>query len=414
LDYLATFWHELLAVTYEMSPFLLLGFIVAGFLSAFVSSNFVESHLGRGRLAPFKAAFLGVPLPLCSCGVIPVAASLRRHGASRASTVSFLISTPQTGVDSILVTYSLLGGPVAIFRPIAAFISGIVGGFVELVGDKKDGDTVGTVSESSAAPLKERLKKGLEYGMVDLPYDIGRPLVVGLLVAAAISATFPDDLLAGTLGSGLAGIFLMLLFSVPVYVCATASVPMAAALIAKGLSPGAAIVFLMAGPATNAATIGTVWKTMGRRTAALYLATVVVTSVTAGLLLNEIISPEAVKSLHHDHHHGAGWLETGSAIVLVLMLVYSQIRVRTAPAKDLSVVKGGIHFTVAGMTCKNCVASVENTTRSISGVENAVADLTTGAMVVEGASIQTNQIIQALDQMGYQAKVVEEPGEETC
>ncbi|MDE5959958.1 MAG: permease, partial [Muribaculaceae bacterium] len=121
-EFLATFW----AMLCEMAPYLLLGFLFAGMLHAFLPASFYNRHLGRpGFWSVAKAAMFGVPLPLCSCGVIPTAMSMRRQGASRAATVSFLISTPQTGVDSILATGSLLGWPLALIRPIAAFATAL-------------------------------------------------------------------------------------------------------------------------------------------------------------------------------------------------------------------------------------------------------------------------------------------------
>ena len=304
-DFLLRLVIDFWATVGEMSPYLLFGFFVAGLLSVFVSQKLVERHLGgRGLLPVLKATLFGIPLPLCSCGVIQVAMSLRKHGASKGSTVSFLLSTPQTGVDSILVTYSLLGPVFAVFRPLAALVTGLVGGvLVDLFGrGPEDGSLTmadggqrtgngialnppsairNPQSEGSGEhccchhPVSPGRKflNGMKYGFISLPRDIGKPLLVGLVIAALISTVVPDDFFAARLGRGLPAMLVMMLIGIPMYVCASASVPVAAALILKGLGPGAALVFLSTGPGTNAAGLATIWNTLGRRTAILYLLT---------------------------------------------------------------------------------------------------------------------------------------------
>ena len=287
------FWD----VLSEMAPYLLLGFAVAGVISVFLSAAWVERHLGgEGFWANFKASAFGVPLPLCSCGVIPVAASLRRHGAGRGATTAFLISTPQTGVDSILVTFSLLGWAFAIFRTLAAFLSGLLGGaWVSLGAEKSPSPEPQPEScgcgasdcEDSHSPPKSRWRRMLFHGFIELPQDIGPALLVGLVISALITVLIPEDFFAEALGGGILAMLVMLAVGIPVYVCATASVPVAATMMLHaGISPGAALVFLMTGPATNAATLAIVYKTMGRRTAGLYLLSVAASALGAGLLLD--------------------------------------------------------------------------------------------------------------------------------
>lgn len=286
------FW----ATIAEMSPYLLFGFFVAGILSVLVSQQIVERHLGgRGIWPLVKASLFGVPLPLCSCGVIPVSMSLHKHGASKGSTISFLLSTPQTGVDSIFVTLSLLGPVFAVFRPLAAFVTGIVGGtFVDMFERKKEEDSQVppkcTDECCDNAATSHKITKGLKYGFVTLPRDIGKAMLVGLVIAAVISALVPDGYFAEKLGTGIFAMVVMMFLGIPVYVCATASVPVAAALILKGLTPGAALVFLMTGPATNAASFITIWKILGKVTAITYLATVAGCALLAGILLDYIAS----------------------------------------------------------------------------------------------------------------------------
>lgn len=284
------FWHTVV----EMSPYLLFGFFMAGILSVLVSQSLVEKHLGgRGIWPVLKASLFGVPLPLCSCSVIPVSMSLHKHGASKGSTVAFLLSTPQTGVDSIFVTLSLLGPVFAIFRPVVAFITGLVGGILVDVFEGGSQAEKGTLPKCSdeccrGGKMTNRLVSGLRHGFVTLPRDIGRPMLVGLVIAAAITALVPEGYFADKLGTGLFAMVVMMLIGIPVYVCATASVPVAAALILKGLTPGAAFVFLMTGPATNAASFVTIWKVLGKATAIIYLATVAGCALVSGVLLDYI------------------------------------------------------------------------------------------------------------------------------
>jgi uncharacterized membrane protein YraQ (UPF0718 family) len=278
----------------EMSPYLLFGFFVAGILSVLISQRFVERHLGGGGIWPLlKASLFGVPLPLCSCSVIPVSMSLHKHGASKGSTVAFLLSTPQTGADSIFVTLSLLGPLFAIFRPLAAFVTGIVGGSLIDVFVQNTRDNNSTQPERpdeccSSAENNRKVVGGLKYGFVTLPRDIGKAMLVGLVIAALISALVPDGYFAEKLGTGIFAMVVMMFLGIPVYVCATASVPVAAALIIKGLTPGAALVFLMTGPATNAASFAAIWKVLGRTTAITYLATVAGCALLSGILLDYI------------------------------------------------------------------------------------------------------------------------------
>lgn len=284
------FWDT----TAEMSPYLLFGFFMAGILSVLLSPRLVEKHLGgRGIWPLVKASLFGIPLPLCSCSVIPVSMSLYKHGASKGSTVAFLLSTPQTGVDSIFVTLSLLGPVFAIFRPLAALATGVAGGILVDVIDRraasKASPTTKCADECCSGPKKNgKLLRVLKYGFVTLPRDIGKPLLVGLVIASIISAVVPDGFFAEKLGTGFFAMVVMMIVGIPMYVCATASVPIAAALILKGLTPGAAIVFLMTGPATNAASLVTIWKALGGRSAVTYLLTVAGCALLSGIVLDNI------------------------------------------------------------------------------------------------------------------------------
>ena len=314
----------------EMSPYLLFGFFVAGILSVFVSQRVVEKHLGgRGMRPLVKASLFGVPLPLCSCGVIPVSMSLHKHGASKASVISFLLSTPQTGADSILVTLSLLGPLFAVFRPLAAFVTGIIGGTLVNVFDKEKEDKEQKPQECTEeccyGNQDKKIVRGLKYGFVTLPRDIGRAMLVGLIIAAVISALVPAGYFAEHLGTGIFAMVVMMFLGIPVYVCATASVPVAAALILKGLTPGAAIVFLMTGPATNAASFVTIWKTLGSRTAVTYLLTVAGCALLSGILLDYIAAGVDFEIVTRPAAMLPSAVKYASAVILIAVLAIGAI-----------------------------------------------------------------------------------------
>ncbi|MFC1737444.1 SO_0444 family Cu/Zn efflux transporter [Planctomycetota bacterium] len=323
---LNVFW----ATVAEMSPYLLFGFFVAGILSVFISAELVERHLGGKGIWPLvKASLFGVPLPLCSCGVIPVSMSLHKQGASKASAISFLLSTPQTGADSILVTLSLLGPLFAVFRPLAAFVTGIIGGTLVNVFDKEQENKGQRPQECTeqrhCGNQDKKIVRGLKYGFVTLPRDIGKAMLIGLAIAAVISALVPDGYFAEHLGKGIFAMVVMMFLGIPVYVCATASVPVAAALMLKGLTPGAAIVFLMTGPATNAASLVTIFKTLGARTALTYILTVAACALLSGILLDYIAT-----GVDFEVATRPGWMlpstiKYASAIVLITILALGAI-----------------------------------------------------------------------------------------
>lgn len=317
----------------EMSPYLLFGFFAAGLIGAFINAQAVERHLGgSGFWQVFKASLFGVPLPLCSCGVIPVSMSLYKHGASRGATVSFLLSTPQTGIDSIVVTYGMMGPIFAVFRPIAAFLTGLVGGVLTNVFDHSSDAAAAPKSDCpdcAAGKRPSRLMYAFKHGFITLPADIGTAMLVGIVIAALISALVPDDFFAGVLssaGGGFAAMLAMMALGIPVYVCATASVPIAVALIEKGLNPGAALVFLMTGPATNAAALSILWSQLGPRSAVIYLLTTAGCALAGGLVLDAIFRGD-ISSIAHAH--GAmlpQWIKTISAVVLLAALANGIIR----------------------------------------------------------------------------------------
>ncbi len=340
-----------------MAPYLLFGFAVAGLLHVSIRKEFVQRWLGKpGLRSVVKASVLGVPMPLCSCSVIPVAVSLRKSGASKGATASFLSSTPQTGVDSIFASYALLGGLFTAVRVLVAFICGIVTGHLIDVFCKAKTPVVpealsSTVSLSnrldpinSLTPLnaidskdqpapKHGPIEAIRYGFVTLPADLATALVIGLLLAGLITTLLPSDLLSGSLSSGPLAFLLATAISLPLYVCATASIPMAYTLLAAGLSPGAALVFLITGPATNTTTIASVWKMLGRRATAIYLVSLLLISWLAGWLFNTALSVEAVEgnTFHHEGLHSSLW-QDASGVLMIGILIFSVWKTRQVKA----------------------------------------------------------------------------------
>ena len=310
-----------------MAPYLLLGFFVAGVLGAFVPVSFIETHLGkRGLWQIVKASLLGVPIPLCSCSVIPVAASLRKHGATKGATISFLASTPQTGVDSIAATWGLLGPLFAFFRTVIAFITGCICGItVEAFTPPAEESGNGCDDEHcpSCSPKKgvHQWKQVFAYGFGTLPREIGRALLLGIVISGLLGALVPADFFTQYLRSEWLSMIVVMGIGIPLYVCSTGSIPIALAMLGMGLSPGAALVFLVTGPATNAATIATVLQTMGRRAVGIYLITLAGCALAAGWLLNRIITADVIFEHIEQHTAGAGRFEQICALILTGLLL---------------------------------------------------------------------------------------------
>ena len=309
-------------VTLELAPWLLVGAAVAGAMHALLPPGTARRLLG-GQGGVWKSVVAGVPLPLCSCAVIPVGLGLKRQGASDGASVAFLIATPQTGVDSVLVTAGMLGWPLALFKVATALVTGLVGGWLtNAVAPRQMSLPVidAPTADGPPAPLLERLFAGMRHAD-ELVYAIWRWLALGVVLSAAITVWAPADSLEGLAAYGLlAAMGATLALSLPLYVCATASAPIAASLVAAGLPLGAVIVFLMAGPATNVATVGAVYRGLGGRQLAVYLAVIIAGSVAGGVLFQfffgETFSPSAVTSLT-GHDHGHAWWQTASAVLLI-------------------------------------------------------------------------------------------------
>jgi len=331
--------NEIIEMVCEMAPYLLLGFFIAGLMHSFVPSSLFRSYLnGSSFRSVFYAALLGIPIPLCSCGVIPTALSLHKEGASKGASVSFLIATPQTGVDSIAATYSLMGLPFAILRPLVALITAILGGHMvnlfdrqpvnELSDDDEHAHSCGCSHDkpAEAASFSKKLVSALEYAFVDMMAEIGKWLVVGLVIAGLLTVFLPDDFLSIFSDQPILGMIFVLLLAIPMYVCATGSIPIAVALMLKGLSPGAALVLLMAGPAVNMASILVIRKALGRRTLLLYLLSIIGGSMLFGLAVDYLMPREWFSIADQTQlleccHEGPSLLGIISAVVLVLLLL---------------------------------------------------------------------------------------------
>lgn len=314
----------------KMSPYLLLGFLIAGILSVLVSSERVEKLLGkaRGIKSIFYAAIIGIPLPLCSCGVLPLSASIRKHGASRAACSSFLLSTPQTGVDSILVTYTLFNPIIAMIRPIIALITGIISGlFVHILCDEKIEEKEICKDSCCNHNKTSTFQKIMKYAFITLPKDIANPLIVGVLLSGIISIIIPDGSFDQYFGGGIVGMIVMLIFGLPLYVCATASIPLALILIGKGASLGAAMVFLMVGPATNTTSVTTMIKILGKKGMIITLISLSLTSICAGLIIDSFnIDPSQFAHIEPHLDHGYGYFNSLCSIILIGILAYTIIK----------------------------------------------------------------------------------------
>jgi uncharacterized membrane protein YraQ (UPF0718 family)/copper chaperone CopZ len=402
---------DIWALLREMAAYLSLGFLLAGLMHAFIPRQVYANYLSKPNFrSVLLAALFGVPLPLCSCGVLPTAMGLRREGGSKGATVSFLIATPQTGVDSIFATYSLMGLPFAIIRPIVAFITAILGGEMVNVFENKDEIIVvrKTIEKEQPKSFFEKLKESLSYGFVEMMADIGKWLVVGLVVAGMITTLVPDQWFEVFKDNSLLSILLVLCISVPMYVCATGSIPIAVALMMKGLTPGAALVLLMAGPACNVASLLVINKVMGRRTLLLYLASIVGGAVLFALGIDYLLPREWFVSelvMQGDCcHEGIGLFNIISAVVLILLLINALFLHRHHNREEeFPEETEATCFIVEGMHCSHCAANVEKAIRSVEGVENVSVILSEKQAVVSG-NYDEIAVREAVESIGYKIK----------
>ena len=409
LDLAVQVLRESFLLWMAVAPYLLVGMFVAGILHAFLGRDFIVRHLGGGAPASvLKATVFGIPLPICSCGVIPVASSLRREGAGRSAVLSFLVSTPVTGVDSILATYSLMGPLFAVFRPLAAFVSGITIGSLDLL---LNSERIPPPPAHRHPPVSTpfKIKEVFRYGFGELPGDIGKWLLIGVLAGGVLTVALPENFLTDYFAQPLLQYAAMLVLAVPLYVCATGSIPIAAALILKGISPGAALVFLIAGPATNTIALSFVFSRLGKKAFCIYLSAIVGVSLLSGILFDwlwgflggdvSLVSPPA-GGLPHP-------LLVACAAVLFLLILGGWL----GPGRSLDPNEMEHRLRVPGMTCRHCQSALERELNALPGVNRVGVDLDRKLVGVNGA-VSRREVEAAIRRAGYAPEPVDPAPEE--
>ena len=398
-------WSTILA----LAPSLIFGLLIAGILHVFVKKDRILSHLGRpGFRSSMKAVLVGVPLPLCSCGVLPAALGLRRDGASKGAVTSFLISTPQTGVDSVAVTWGVLGWPVAFAKVIAAFLAGVIGGTItDKTGNglANAGAAVGC-TEDETGSIPQRV---WNYFFGTIFRDIYGWLALGIIVSALITTFLePGHLSEYTVLSGPLGLLAALVIGIPLYVCSIASVPIAAGLIYAGFPVGSALVFLMAGPATNAATMGAVRKSLGTRVFLIYILTVIGVSLAAGVVLNSLNI--TVSGIHHAGHAMnsiTSVLTTGAGILLITGIAWFAVKDILKYLRKLSRVDNAdsvFQMQIEGMECSSCEMIVTNALSELPGVLSVTVSTSGGNAFLNidrSGNFDPGMAVRAVEQTGY-------------
>ena len=369
MEYIIEFWYALVNLSNAMAPYILFGLFFAGILHELVPDSLVTKHLGKESVSSvIKATIFGVPLPVCSCGVIPLATGIKKSGASKGATLSFLISTPITGIDSIMATYGIFGWIFTIYRVITSMIISIIAGILTNLWDKEQEASKAAFSSKSAVfsaakttiitpnnipsekessctsecgcenkpDKKFSLTAALRYGFFTLLGDIAKALFWGLLIGAFITVVIPDNLSEILQQYNWLSYLIVIAIAVPMYVCATASLPIAAGLILSGVSAGAAFVFLSAGPATNTVTIGVVKKILGTRSLYIYLGSIIVGSILFGLGLDYIFDKNAIdpKALVHMNEHAGLFASLGSIFLWGMVLYFMFKPLFTKQEKD--------------------------------------------------------------------------------
>ena len=407
------FFNALYTLAIDMGFYMTIGLLLVGALNIFIKKQWIAKHLGgNGIWAVIKASIMGVPLPLCSCGVVPTGLYLKDKGASDASAMSFLISTPQTGADSIIATYGLIGPLFTFYRPIAAFVSGVVGGAAIKLFNRnntdKTKDKLNTEPEKQKS-IRNRAVNSLKYAFGEFTDDIAVHFIIGLAVASLISVIIPADFIAEIgLGSGILSMLLMIVIGAPMYICSTSSIPIAVMLMAKGLSPGAAFVFLFMGPFTNAASLILIFKKFGKKNTAVYFISAALSAVGFGLLLDYIIRTwdigfTAIQTAGTEMAYTPLQIAV-AGVFLALVIFYAgrrlvrfaaKIRAEKTTAKDKF-----ITYTVEGMDCRNCATGLEAALRSEDGVDNAEITFESSQLRIWG-NIGKEKIEKMVQAHGY-------------
>lgn len=389
MDFVIHFIREIAVFYNEVAIYLLFGFLVAAILHIFFPETLIRRHLGKDSLGSvIKATLFGIPLPICSCGVIPVATSLKNSGASKGATVSFLITTPQVGADSFMITYSLLGWAFGVFRIVTSTVTGFLAGiFVNVFGKKDDGTLLPMALPEQKESMAQRARNTPRYLEYELLGSIADTLLIGFLVAGLIAVVIPDGFFETYMGSDFLSMLLMLVIGIPMYVCASASTPIAASLIMKGMSPGAALVFLLTGPATNAIGISTLTKVVGKKSTIIYLAVIALSSLFFGYLLNMMVARFGFSKVIMLHHTDMlpHWIKLSGSVILAAMLAwyYLDVKVLSKIKKGNTTMNETVTLNVDGMSCMHCSNSVKKAVESVEGTSNVNVDLEGKTVVFE-------------------------------
>lgn len=425
-----SFIYNFIYILSEMAPYLLFGFLVAGILSQIIPTSWVQRHLaGRGYSPIIKSAMIGVPLPLCSCGVIPVMASLRKQGANIPAMLSFILSTPQTGVDSILATYALLGLPMAIYRPFIALITAFLGGSIYYWTSKKeieqetdkldrDKETINNdTHKKNKGNIIHLLSESIHYGFITLPREIARTLIFGIVIASIITTFIPPGIITNFLNIGILQIFMAILIGIPVYVCATASIPIALSLIYLGASSGSALAFLIAGPATNIATISVVKQFLGKKAVVIYILTMIFSALFFGITFDYLVdyfpffNISHIAHVQHSHEVFYNPIKVLSVLLFMLILVIGLLNIdpwayMKKETKEVSQTENYIKIKINGMTCNHCVQRITTLIKNISNVVDINVSLEDKTAIIYG-NPSFEEVNRVLNSEGYTAEMVE-------
>jgi len=416
---LLRFLSECWLILTELAPWLFLGSMIATVLKYALPSNFVSNHMGRPNLiSVVKSVFLGVPMPLCSCGVIPAAIGLKKSGASNGAVVGFMISTPQTGADSLLIVASFLGWPMALFMMATTFATGLIGGilthlFAPFTQGKEDVTAKpeeAACSLANGAPVS-RWRQYYRYAAEELIGGIYRYLILGVVVSALITLAVPPNYIARfPMLQGLLGMVSVLAIAIPLYVCSNGSVPIAASLVQAGLPVGSALIFLLAGPATNVATVGSVYRVLGRRVMVIYLATIILGSIAFGYLFQSLWGSFTLAHVTAHHAMASPFMQVLSTISALLLLFliarwsYLDLRIWMRERFGARKAKGPLQeltLQVDGMTCANCAAHIKRDLELVPGVMRVEVNLETGLTRMWGAELDRQRVAGAVCKAGY-------------
>ncbi|WP_413853200.1 SO_0444 family Cu/Zn efflux transporter [Candidatus Ruminimicrobium bovinum] len=398
----------------EMSFYLLLGFLFAGILHVLVPQQLFSKYLSKNNwVSVLYATLFGIPLPLCSCGVIPTAMALYKEGASKGSVISFLIATPQTGVDSIIATYSLLGLPFAIIRPVAAFFTSIFAGLVTNIFTLKENNVKVSVQknkDNQKLSFNQKIKKVFQYGYVEMMEDIGKMLLFGLVIAGLIAYFVPDNFFTIFKGNTLLTMLLILVVAIPMYVCATGSIPIAIALMMKGMSPGTALVLLMAGPAANIASMMVIGKVLGKKTFIVYLITLIIGAICFGLFIDNFLPAswfDVSKFAMTAHNHNGGFycFKVICSFILFALLVNSILFKKNREEAEImeNNSTNKIAFKINGMSCNHCKNNVTKVISNLKSVKDVIVNLSEGIAYVDGNPTD-EEIKTAVEAIGFEFK----------